>query len=336
MQPASKRTGMAWGIGATAMALVIVTAPAAAAASGPEELRGKVVSVAGDRIRIALDQTDWLPRARGTKVSLGAEMAGMFVPLKGSFAVVQVNADSVIAMEVGGGERGTPAAGMLAVIRTLYPNQPQLRADYLAVSDAEAAVLAMAEGGDPLAQHTLAGACELKGDHDNALLWWQRAVQGNAPATVIARSAMGIADILENRRDFRAAAGALEDAVARTAPRESERTFEAYCAPVSSVRVHLDLLDRLGGIHRSALNDLEQSKRWHRAAADLMSAVARSGAPGPDHPNHWKFRALLNDLVLLHTHALQDPDAALPWLQMAARHGDFDARKTLTERGLRW
>ncbi len=86
-----------------ALVMLVITAAAPAFASqwGSEELRDKVTSVVGDRIHIELNQKEWLPRKPGTAVSLGAEMAGMFVPLKGNFAIIQVNADSVIAMAVG-------------------------------------------------------------------------------------------------------------------------------------------------------------------------------------------------------------------------------------------
>jgi len=44
---------------------------------GPEELRGEVTSVVGDRIHIRISEAGWLPRA-GTAVDIGAEMSGMW------------------------------------------------------------------------------------------------------------------------------------------------------------------------------------------------------------------------------------------------------------------
>jgi len=107
---------------------------------GPEELRGKVAGVAGDRVQIAFDQPQWLPRA-GSVVTFGAEMAGMFVPLKGDFVIVQVGADTVFAMAAGKTEHGTPAAGMLAVVKTAYPHHPLSHADYVSSREKEAAVM---------------------------------------------------------------------------------------------------------------------------------------------------------------------------------------------------
>ena len=152
--------------------IMTTSAPAFTSQWGPEEMRGKVTSVAANRIQIEMGQKEWLPRA-GTVLKLGAEMAGMFVPLKGSFVIIQVNADNVIGQAVGAETHGTPAAGMLAIIQTPYPNHPQRRADYMAATDSTrqplSTVLPMAQGGDPNAQHLLAMSYEQIGDHDYAL-----------------------------------------------------------------------------------------------------------------------------------------------------------------------
>ena len=60
---------------------------------GPDGLRGKVAGVTGNRIQIAMDQKEWLPRA-GAAVKLGAEMAGMFVPRQCPYLVVKSKSGS--------------------------------------------------------------------------------------------------------------------------------------------------------------------------------------------------------------------------------------------------
>jgi len=306
---------------------------------GPEELRGEVASVSGDRIQIRLSQQEWLPRA-GTAVDIGAEMSGIWVPLKGDFVIVQIDADAVAAMAVGDGAHGTPAAGMLAVIKTPYPNHPQSRADYIASREGEARVRPMAEGGDPLAQHLLAMGCESRGDHDGALAWWERSSKGSNDRVIVSRSALGRSKILAIRGDGQGALAILEDAASRTAPRADERVFAAYSTSTgadarNAVEPHVDVLKELGHVHRQA-GDLEASRRWFRAAADVMAAAATSGTPGPDQPTYKAYLMLVNDLAHLYRVALEDEESAVPWLQIAARAGDSGAQATLTRLGRRW
>jgi len=307
---------------------------------GPEELRGEVASVSGDRIQIRLSQQEWLPRA-GTAVDIGAEMSGIWVPLKGDFVIVQIDADAVAAMAVGDGAHGTPAAGMLAVLKTPYPNHPQSRADYVASREREALVRPMAEGGDPLAQHTVAMGCEGRGDHDGALAWWERASKGSNDRAIVSRSALGRSKILAIRGDRQGALAILEDAASRTAPRADEKVFGAYSTftgadAANAVEPHVGVLKELGDFHRGQAGNTEESRRWFRAAADVMAAAATSGAPGPGQPTYRAYLMLVNDLAYLHLVPLEDEAAAVPWLQIAARAGDTGAQATLTRLGRRW
>ena len=147
---------------------------------------------------------------------------------------------------------------------------------------------------------------------------------------------MGISRIFENRGDYRSSVTVLKDAVSRTAPSDGEKTFEAYRANLSKVNKHISLLKNLGHLHRSKLNDIAESKRWYRDAANVMSAVATTGAPGSGQPHHKDHLDLLLDLAGLYEHALEDPEAAVPWLQKAARQGHAYAQQKLTEKGLKW
>jgi hypothetical protein len=331
------------GLPATLVALGLVWTTAAlslAGQRGPDELRGKVTGVTGDRVQVALDLQEWLPRP-GSAVSLGAEMAGMFVPLKGTFVIVQINADSVAFMAVGREEHGTPAPGMLAIIKTTYPHHPQSRADYVASRNQEAAVLPMAEGGDPLAQRVVAMACEARGDHDNAVIWWERSSKGSNDRAMVSRSAQGRARILAIRGAYQPALAILKEAASRTAPREGERVFGAYstrtgAGAANAIDAHVSLLQDLGDFYRRSVGDAEESKRWFGAAADVMAAVATSGVPGPGQPTYPAYVLLVMDLARIHLHALEDKEAAVPWLQIAARAGDTGAQATLTQLGRRW
>ncbi len=324
-----------------ALALALTpAAPSVAGQQGPDELRGKVAGVTGDRVKVVLDQHEWLPRP-GSAVSLGAEMAGLFVPLKGTFVIVQIDPDSVAFMAVGLEEHGTPAPGMLAVIKATYPHRPQRRADYVASRDQESAVMPMAAGGDPLAQHVVAMGCEARGDHDNALVWWERSSKGSNDRVIVVRSAQGRARILAIRGAHQPALAILQEAVARTAPRDGERVFSAYstftgASPTNAIQAHVSLLQDLGDFYRRTIGDAAESKRWFRAAADVMTAVATTGAPGPGQPTHRAYLTLVTDLADLHRLALEDEEAAIPWLQIAARAGHAGAQAQLTRMGRRW
>jgi hypothetical protein len=329
-----------WSLPAVLALIATTAAIALTPQRGPEELRGKIASVTGDRIQIALNQQEWLPRV-GSAVSLGAEIAGMFVPLKGAFVIVQVNADSAVAMAVGSEEHGTPAAGMLAVVKTPYPNHPQNRVDYVTGRDREAGILPMAEGGNPLAQHTVAMSCEARGDHDNALAWWERSAKGSNDRIIVSQSARGRARILVIRHNYQRALAILSEAVSRTTPRDDEKLFGAYsthtgASAANAVEAHVSLLQDLGDFHRRWLSDTEESKRWYRAAAKVMTSAATNGAPGPGQPTHQAYLMLVMDLANLHLRALEDEEAAAPWLQIAARAGHTGAQATLTHLGRRW
>jgi hypothetical protein len=325
------------------VALVLVSTTAALALAGqrgPEELRGKVTGVTGDRVQVALDQQEWLPRP-GSAVSLGAEMAGMFVPLKGTFVIVQIDADSVAFMAVGPEEHGTPAPGMLAVITSTYPHHPQRRADYVASRDQEAAVMPTAEGGDPLAQHVVAMGCDARGDHDNALRWWERSSKGSNDRVVVSRSAQGRARILVIRGADQPALAILKEAASRTAPRDGEKVFGAYstrtgATAANAIEAHVSVLKDLGDIYRRSVGDAEESRHWFRAAADVMTAVATNGVPDPGQPTYQAYVMLVMDLAWIHLHALENKDAAVPWLQIAARAGNAGAQAELTSLGRRW
>lgn len=328
-----------------AMLVIIITAtaPGIAGQRGPEELRGKVVRVVGQRIHIELEQREWLPRAARTKVVLGAEMAGMFVPLKGDFVVVQVNADSVIAMAVGTGEHGAPAPGMLARILTPYPQHPQKRADYIANTDpagpALSAFMTSARHGFPLGHTMVASVFYNAGDHDTALEWYQRAYRESNHRLEISRAAIGISDVLENRRDYEAAVALLKEAAQRTAPQAHEKTFARYPASDvegGGVEGHVRLLNWIRMLYATRLKDPAEAQRWAQAAADLMNEIARSGPPASDDPFFNLYLRFLVDLAIFMKGNIGDEDAAIHWLQAAARLGSDLAQKLLTERELSW
>lgn len=326
--------------GVVGLVLAAVAAPCSAAQSPPEELRGRIAAVTSNRIRIALDQQEWLPPA-GVPVAFGEELAGMFVPLKGAFVIVQVNETSADAMVSGTADHGTPAPGMLAVIKTPYPNRPQRRSDYVAARDRDAVVLPMAEGGNALAQHTLAMGYASRGDHDVALAWWDRASTGAADRGLISLVASGRARILAVRSDHKTALAVLTEAAQRTAPRNDERVFGAYSTgsgadAARAVESHVSLLQDLGHYHRRWLDDRNEAARWFRGAADVMTAAATNGAPGPEHQAYRAYLRLVMNLADLYLLALEDESAAVPWLQIAARAGETRAQEMLTRLGRRW
>ena len=306
---------------------------------GPEELRGKVTAVKGDRIHISLSQREWLPRA-GTSVELGAEMAGMFVPLKGSFVIIQVNADSCIAKAVGNEEHGKPATGMAAVMKTPYPNHPQSRTDYLGggrnTRQTEKAALKMAEGGNKPAQLIVAMGDNWRGDHDNALVWWERSSNGSNERAIISMSATGRAKILAIRGEFQKALAILQDAASRTAPRAGEMNFGAYTLAGAGVKFHVDVLENLGSFYRTHLDNIDEANRWYRAATKVMAACATNGAPEPGQPTYLSYQGLLSELAILYMWDLKDEEAAVPWLQSSARAGDKNAQRTLSNMNRSW
>lgn len=311
-----------------------------AAQDRPEELHGEVTAVSGDRIRIRITEEGWLPRA-GRPVDIGAEMAGMWVPLKGNFVVVQVNEDSVVAQHVGGGEHRDPARGMKAIIDTSFPNPPQTRADYVGDRETEAMVLSMAESGSREAQHVAALSFEGRGDHDAALQWWERASNGATERFFISYSATGRAKILVIRGRYREALGILQDAATRMQPRPDELTFSAYSERTgadmtAAVSLYVDVLTAIGSIFRNNMEAPDEANRWLREAADVMASAVTNGAPGPDQPTHGAYLALLNELGNFLLYALEDEAEAVTYLQIAARAGDQSAQATLTRLGQGW
>lgn len=308
---------------------------------GPKELHGKVTAVTGDRIHISLSQQEWLPRA-GVAVNLGEEMAGMFVPLKGSFVIIQVNADSCIAKAVGKGEHGKPVAGMAAVMKTPYPYHWQRRADYISSLKGPGLkrFLQMAKGGSETAkigQNALARTYTDRGDHDNALVWWERSSEGTNDRWFINDSARARAEILAIRGEFQKALAILLKAASQLEPRSNQMVFSAYSSFDGSSRSYVDVLKALGSFYQRYLNNIEESHRWYRAATKVMAACASNGAPKLKHAKkHPAYLRLLKDLVTIYRHELKDDAAAVPWLKILAKTGDKSAQKTLTDMGRKW
>lgn len=323
--------------------LFIAGGTAARTEQGPEELRGQVSSIAGDKITIKLSQTEWLPKpaigGEGIDVKLGQEIAGIFVPLMGMFAIVQVNADSCVAQPVGAEEHGEAAVGMLAVIATAYPNQPQSVADYR--EPPNPAILQGAEAGMAMAQHSLAMDAASKGDYDGALAWWERAQAGATDRFIAATAAQGRARILVTRDQHDQALAALQDAASRTAPRPDELTFASYslfdyALVESAVESHVNLLTEIAAVYRGPLRNTDEGRRWYAAAAEIMEAAATRGVPNAGDPSHAWYLDLLVDLGELHLRYMEDEETAVPWLLTAARAGSERAQSMLTELGRSW
>jgi hypothetical protein len=327
------------------IALAAVLAPVAASygipQNRPEQLNGEVTGVSGERARISLTDENWLPRA-GCAVEIGAEMAGLWVPLKGNFVVVQVNENSVEAQHVGGGEHREPARGMKAIIATpAYIKPPQSRAEYVGDREQEAMILSMAEGGSRQAQHVAALAFEGRGDHDAALQWWERASAGADERFFISYSATGRARILTTRGEYREAVRILSDAAARMQPRPDELIFSAYSERtgadmMAAVDLYVDVLEGLGNVYRTHMEAPDEAARWFREAAEVMGAAATNGVPGAGEPAHDAYMALLNELGDFLLYALKDEEEAVKYLQIAARAGNEPAQRTLTRLGYPW
>jgi tetratricopeptide (TPR) repeat protein len=323
--------------------LFIAGGTAARTEQGPEELRGQVSSIAGDKITIKLSQAEWLPKpaigGEGIDVKLGQEISGIFVPLMGMFAIVQVNADSCVAQPVGAEAHGEAAVGMLAVIATAYPHRPQRVADYR--SPPNPAIVQAAEAGMPDMQNSLAMTAASKGDYDGALNWWERAQAGATDRFVAAAAALGRARILETRHQYDAALAALQDAVTRTAPRADELTFASYSQSDytrtgSAVEWHVDLLGEIASVYRGPLRNTDEARRWYAAAAEIMEAAATRGVPNAGDPSHEWYLDLLVDLGELHLRYMEDEETAVPWLLAAARAGSERAQSMLRELGRSW
>jgi tetratricopeptide (TPR) repeat protein len=315
-----------------------MASPAFTGQRGPEELRGEITAIAGERIHISLSQQQWLPRA-GIAVNIGEEMAGMFVPLKGKFVIIQVNADSCIAMAVGGGERGQPAVGMAAVLKTSYPNQPQSRTDYVNSfkEPTYVEVLQMAKQGHKMSQHMIASTYQRLGDHDNALMWWRRATESAQEPTIIQHGGIGQAKILAIRGEFDKALGILKNAASSLAPAANDMVFSAYFSLLGrGVESYVDMLKHIGAFYHMQLNNIEESKRWYRQAVKVMTTCATNGAPEPGDAAFRDYKMLLNQLVNINRVILEDNEAAVPWLKILAKNGDESAQKILTDLGLRW
>jgi hypothetical protein len=319
-----------------AVAASSLMAPMVAAQDRPEELHGEVVALRGDRIILRLSQQEWVALP-GTTVELGAEMSGMWVPLKGRFAIVQVDADLVEAMPVGSEEHGTPAAGMKFIAKPAGYWLVRPRAAIVSGRQQTAEVLSAAQAGDPLFQHLLAQGLELDGDHDNALVWWERAMKGSNDRQIVFWSARGRAKILLVRDDARSAVTILREAIERTTLRENERGFSSYIDWSSSpLGSHIALLMELGEIHRSSLGNTDEAKRWYGAATQLMSAAVSSEVPSPGQPEYQTYQNLVMELAMIYEHRLDGRQAAIPWLQQLARAGHTAAQSQLTSWGQRW
>ena len=316
---------------------LLLSTSALATEQRPKELRGEITAITGDRIHISLSQQEWLPLA-GMAVEFGAEMAGMWVPLKGKgkFVIIQVNADSCIAKAVGKEEHGKPADGMAAVIKTLFP-KPQSRISYVGLENDPRfkSILKMAESGHRRSLCTVAMGYQGRGDHDNALVWWERASNGAKDRYSISTSAISRANILHLRSEFQKALAVLKDAASRTEARVDEMVFEAYDDLNSGVKFHVDVLEKLGSFYRK--DNIGESRRWFRAAAKVMAACATNGAPRPGQPGYsTDYQDLLNRLGRIYLDYLEDEEAAVPWLQSSARTGDKYAQKRLTDMGRTW
>lgn len=308
----------------------------------PEELRGEVTRVTGERIQINLSQQEWLPRA-GVPVTIGQEMAGMWVPLDGDFVIIQVNLDSVIAQATGSGPHREPARGMQVRIEAAYPNRPLSTSSYRELdSDPRiAAILPMAEAGDPMALYTLGTVYEGRGDHDNALVWLERSQAAANDRFNLAQSAVSRAEILTLRGQYQEALGILQDAAQRTEPGSNELVFSNYASSAGgdgamALEWYVLVLKNIGFIQRSDVEDIAEANRWLRAAAEVMGAVLSNGVPAPSDPTHSYYLMLLNELAGFYQWTLEDQEASIPWLRTAARAGDTSAQEKLTEMGIPW
>jgi tetratricopeptide (TPR) repeat protein len=324
------------------VAAVLPLSAALAYQEPPEELRGEITAVTGERIHIKLSQQEWLPRA-GVPVTIGQEMAGMWAPLDGDFVIIQVNADSVIAQATGPGPHGPPGRGMQARIESAYPNRPQTVSDYLAPDSdpAVATIRSVAETGDATFQHSLGTSYMSRGDHDNALVWLERAQAGATDRFILAQSAVDRAQILAIRGQAQEALQILQDAARRTEPASNELVFSNYSSRTGgdvamALEWHELVLERLGQVYRVNLENIAEANRWFRAAAELKGQILSNGAPAPSDPTHDYYLMLVNDLASLYELALEDQESAIPWLQTAARAGETDAQEKLTRLGISW
>ena len=339
---ATRRIGMRRLVALGVATACLLPAAALVRQEPPDELRGEVTAVSGERIHIRLSQQEWLPRA-GVTVVIGEEMAGMWVPLDGPFVIIQVNADSVVAQAVGDGRHGEPARGMQARIETAYPNRPQTTSSYRELdSDPRiTAILTVAEAGDPMAQYTLGNSYESRGDYDNALVWWEHSQAAADDRFVLAQSAVGRAEILALRGQAQEALQILQDAARRTEPGAGELVFSNYSSfagdDVSmALEWYVLVLENIGHLYRGNLGNVDEASRWYRAAAEVQGAALSSGIPGPDDSTHDYYLMLLNRLANFYGWALDDQEAGIPWLQIAARAGDTSAQEQLTEMGIPW
>ncbi|MCP4153344.1 MAG: hypothetical protein GY757_36780 [bacterium] len=303
--------------------------------SAPKEMHGKVTAVVGERIHISLSLQEFLP-SPGAEVKLGEEMAGMFVTLKGKFVIIQVNVDSCIAKAVGKGEHGKPAAGMAAVVKTPYPYHWQRRSSYISIDGPKGKeLLQMAEGSGEIGkmgQNAVARAYTDRGDHDRALVWWERAAKDTNGKMYIQQSAMGRATILTIRGEYQKAQEILKKAASQLEPGSDKMDFNTYSASPDG-RAYVKLLKELGGIYRYELKNIEESKRWYRAAAKVLADCATRRTPKPGHAKYYFYQSILRDLVAIHRDELKDDAAAVPWLKALAKTGNKRAQKTLTEMG---
>ena len=234
-------------------------------------------------------------------------------------------------------------AGSLAEVRieTVYPNRPQSTSSYRESEGQMGPILSMAEGGDPIGQYTAGMSYEGRGDHDNALVWWERSQAATGDRFILAQSAVGRSKILVIRGQYQEALDILQNAARRTEPDGHELVFSNYrsftgAEVANAIEWHILVLENIGFVYRSNLENIAEANRWFRAAAELKGTVLSNGIPSPGDPTHEQYLMLLNELASFYQWALEDQEAAIPWLQTAARAGDTSAQEELTRMGVSW
>jgi len=79
------------------------------------------------------------------------------------------------------------------------------------------------------------------------------------------------------------------------------------------------VLENIGHLYRGGLENAAEASRWYQTAADVMGAAASNGVPAANDPSHDAYLMLLNRVASQYLYALEDQEAAVPWLQTAAR-----------------
>lgn len=130
-------------------------------------------------------------------------------------------------------------------------------------------------------------------------------------------------------------------AARRTEPAGQELVFSNYrsftgAEVANALEWYVLVLENIGFVFRSNLEDIAEANRWFRAAAEVKGTALSNGIPAPGDPTHEHYLRLLNDLASFQQWALEDQESAIPWLQTAARAGDTSAREELTRMGISW